>query len=253
MFIQNAAVQQGMTVSNQNNVVMRKDSDRLTSSEQEANLKRNTLAAVFQRSAEEDYAGKNLNAVQKSIMNLQKQKESIEENDHIDEATKRDLLDSIDEQLKNLEKELNDPEQIRKKAEEKEERDKVEKQQAAADDGQVAIENGGLFFIGAGLDLKQMEVNASLSAKAASHADRAEVQLKRDIKNQFLKDKDLIAKKRKEIQDLREIAQNVQKYRPKAAEVVSEETGILQQPVNVTVQETDEKDGLDKKLDQKEQ
>lgn len=109
------------------------------------------------------------------------------------------------------------------------------------------------FFIGAGSDLKQMEVNASLSAKAASHADRAEIQLERDIKNQFLKDKDLIAKKRKEFQDLKEIAQNVQKYRPKAAEVVSEETGILQQPVNVTVQETDEKDGLDKKLDQKEQ
>lgn len=77
MFIQNAAVQQGMTVSNQNNVVMRKDSDGLASSEQEANLKGNTLAAVFQRSAEEDYAGKNLNAVQKSIMNLQNKRKVL--------------------------------------------------------------------------------------------------------------------------------------------------------------------------------
>ncbi|WP_196593189.1 hypothetical protein [Pectinatus sottacetonis] len=68
----------------------------------------NTPAATYTQSTSKDYAGKNLNSVQKNILQLQDQIKSIKTNDNMDSKTKDDLIKSLNSQIEDLQKSLNE-------------------------------------------------------------------------------------------------------------------------------------------------
>lgn len=73
----------------------------------DVNNNKNTPAATYKQSTSNDYAGKKLNPVQKNILQLQDQIKSIKTNDKMDSETKDDLIKSLNSQIADLQKSLN--------------------------------------------------------------------------------------------------------------------------------------------------
>lgn len=241
VLIQNATVHQGITAGNHTNVIMRKEANEQTGQRIESPLYEGSKAAVFNRSTMVDYAGKNLNPVQKGIMELQKQMENIQDNENIDKETKETLLESLKDQLENLQKQLVDPEQ-------KDEAVKKGKQGQAftgeAENPQADGEASMAFFIGAGTNLKQVKTVENLETKARSKADLAQAELDYAMHHPGvalqLKDEDIIERRKNEIQELEDVAKNLRDLKAKTSSNADSMKNLQQSHEQIKVNEEDQ-------------
>lgn len=149
---------------------------------------KNSPAAVFKGSTSDDYAGKNLSPLQKSILQLKDQINSLKTNDDIDPATRESLLKKLNTQLEDLQKQQEQT-NILQPDKDKDKNDNQDKKQNSIQNktGQAAAPAGkndtASSLISMGSQLDQINAAGAAAAKAANAAKLEKSKLDYDMNN----------------------------------------------------------------------
>ncbi len=167
----------------------------------EKNNSQNSQAAVFKQSTLEDYDANTLNPIQKGILNIQKQIESLQNNKDIDKTTKDDLLKQLNSQLEEMQKELTSSQQLNATDDKDDKKGNTLNPSSSTDDNMS-------FIISAGTNLQGLKEASAFENKVNSKANLQESQLEHDVNHPQealrLTDKEIIAKRTEEISNLQE-------------------------------------------------